>query len=158
MKYRLGKFDLSKGVFEDVHVPDDIYRDFIGGSGLAAALLYPVLSRDLDPYGPDAPLLLSTGPLTGTRGPSVGRFTICGKSPATGLWGESNIGGQAGPELRKAGFDGLWITGQADAPVYLWVCDGSIEVRSADHLWGVTDTYETQSAIKSELAQGLYRA
>jgi aldehyde:ferredoxin oxidoreductase len=153
MKYRLGKFDLSQGTLETVPVPDDFYRDFIGGSGIAAALLYSVVSDELDPFAPEAPILLSTGPLTGTRGPSVGRFTICGKSPATGLWGESNIGGHAGPELRAAGFDGLWITGRADSPVYLWVSDDSIEIRPADHLWGVTDTYETQSAIQSELAQ-----
>jgi aldehyde:ferredoxin oxidoreductase len=153
MKYRLGKFDLSQGTLEEVPVPDNLYRDFIGGSGIGAALLYPILRKDLDPYTSVAPLLLSTGPLTGTRGPSVGRFTLCGKSPSTGLWGESNIGGQAGPELRAAGFDGLWITGRADAPVYLWICDGSVEMRSADYLWGVTDTYETQSAIRSEMAQ-----
>jgi aldehyde:ferredoxin oxidoreductase len=153
MKYRLGRFDLTRGILDSIDVPEDLYRDFIGGSGIAAALLHPNLNEDLDPLEPDAPLILSTGPLTGTKGPSVGRFTICGKSPATGIWGESNIGGYAGPELRAAGFDGLWITGRADTPVYLWVSDDSIEMRSANQLWGVTDTYETQSAIRTELAQ-----
>ena len=153
MSYRLGRIDLTSGSFELEIVPEDLYRAFIGGSGLAAALLYPVLNSDLDPLSPSAPLLLATGPLTGTKGPAVGRFTICGKSPATGLWAESNIGGYAGPELRAAGMDGLWITGKAESPVYLWVVDGSIEIRAADHLWGITDTYETQSAIKVELGQ-----
>ncbi|TFH33304.1 MAG: aldehyde ferredoxin oxidoreductase [Anaerolineales bacterium] len=153
MSYRLGRYDLSNRTLENLHVPDDLWRTFMGGSGIAAALLYPVLTLDMDPLSPEAPLLLATGPLTGTRGPAVGRFTICGKSPATNLWGESNIGGHAGPELRAAGFDGLWITGKSEHPVYLWVTEGSVEIRPASHLWGSTDTYETQSIIRAELGQ-----
>ena len=153
MPYRLGRFDLTHGTFALEDVSDDLYRAFIGGAGLAAALLYPVLTFDLDPLSAAAPLFLATGPLTGTKGPAVGRFTICGKSPATGLWAESNIGGYAGPELRAAGMDGLWITGKAERPIYIWVTEGSIEIRPADHLWGITDTYETQSVIKDELDQ-----
>lgn len=153
MTYRLGRFDLTHATFALEDVSDDLYRAFIGGAGLAAALLYPVLTFDLDPLSAAAPLFLATGPLTGTKGPAVGRFTICGKSPATGLWAESNIGGYAGPELRAAGLDGLWITGKAERPVYLWVNDGSIEIRSAEHLWGLADTFETQAVIKAELDQ-----
>jgi aldehyde:ferredoxin oxidoreductase len=153
MTYRLVKYDLTDNVLEEVKVAEDLYRDFVGGAGLSAVLLYPILTSSLDPLGIEAPLLLATGPLTGTKGPAVGRFTICGKSPATGIWGESNIGGFAGPELRSAGFNGLWITGRATSPVYLWVTEGRIEIRSAGHLWGRTDTYETQDAIKQELGE-----
>jgi aldehyde:ferredoxin oxidoreductase len=92
------------------------------------------------------------GPLSGTAGPTVGRFVICGKGPATGIWAESNIGGFWGPELRFAGYDGLWITGQAKVPVYLWIDEGRIEIRKAAHLWG-KDTYETQSLIKEEVGR-----
>jgi aldehyde:ferredoxin oxidoreductase len=104
----------------------------------------------LDALSADAPLLFMNGPLTGTFGPTVGRFVICGKGAATGLWAESNIGGFWGPELRFAGFDGLWITGKAREPVYLWINEGGLEVRKAAHLWG-KDTYETQTLIKEEL-------
>jgi aldehyde:ferredoxin oxidoreductase len=153
MSYRLAKYDLTQNVLEEVKLADHLYRDFIGGAGLSAVLLYPILTSTLDPLSPEAPLMLATGPLTGTKGPAVGRFTICGKSPATGIWGESNIGGFAGPELRAAGFDGLWITGKAERPVYLWVTKGKIEIRPAQHLWGRSDTYETQVAIKQELGE-----
>ena len=119
---------------------------------MAARLLYSSLTLDLDPFSPEAPLLFLTGPLTGTAGPAVGRFVVCGKSPATGLWAESNCGGFWGPELRFAGFDGLWITGKAEEPVYLWINDGRFEIREAAHLWGL-DTYEIQSKIKEELGQ-----
>ncbi len=151
MRYRLGRFDLTTEAFEIVHVEEAVYRDFVGGAGIAAALLFPTLTQELDPLAPESPLLLATGPLTGTRGPSVGRFVICGKSPATNLWAESNIGGSVGPELRAAGLEGLWITGRAENPVFLSVSERGVRMHNASHLWGVMDTYETQTAVKSEL-------
>jgi aldehyde:ferredoxin oxidoreductase len=106
--------------------------------------------QELDPLSAEAPLLFMNGPLTGTTGPAVGRFVVCARSPATGLWGESNCGGFWGPELRKAGFDGLLLRGRAAEPVYLWINDDNIELRPAGHLWG-KDTYQTQEAIAQEL-------
>ncbi|PIW20999.1 MAG: aldehyde ferredoxin oxidoreductase, partial [Anaerolineae bacterium CG17_big_fil_post_rev_8_21_14_2_50_57_27] len=133
-------------------VPAEWERDYLGGASLAARLLYTSLTRDLDPFSPQSPLLFLTGPLTGSAGPAVGRFVVCGKSPATGLWAESNCGGFWGPELRFCGYDGVWITGRAEGPVYLSVTENRLEVRDAAHLWGL-DTYEIQSKIKDELGQ-----
>jgi aldehyde:ferredoxin oxidoreductase len=130
---------------------------FLGGTSLAAHLLHPLLLPELDPLGEAAPLLLMTGPLTGTVGPAVGRAVLCAKSPATNLWGESNIGGFLGSELRAAGYDGLWITGRAQEPVYLWLHDEKVELRPARHLWGQADTYETQSRIRAETGDRLTR-
>jgi aldehyde:ferredoxin oxidoreductase len=144
--------DLSTGKVGEYRVPIEWERDYLGGASLAARLLYSSLTSDLDLLSPEAPLLFMTGPLTGTAGPSVGRFVVCGKGPATGLWAESNCGGSWGPELRFAGFDGLWITGRAEKPAYLWINNGKCEVRDAAHLWGL-DTYEIQSRIKEELDQ-----
>ena len=146
------KVDLTTGSTEIYSIPKQWERDFLGGASLAARILYDSLTPDLDPLSPTAPLLFLTGPLTGTTGPAVGRFVVCGKSPATGIWAESNCGGFWGPELRFAGFDGLWITGRSDHPVYLWLRDGKLEIRDAVALWG-KDTYETQDAIKQELNQ-----
>ncbi len=157
VSFRLSEVDLSSGTTNPLEVPQDEVRHFLGGSSLAARILYPYLSMDLDPLAPEAPLLLAAGPLTGTAGPAVGRMLICAKSPATRLWGESNIGGFLGFELRAAGFDGVLIKGKALRPCFLWIHDGQLEVRSADHLWGRTDTYETQSAIKGELGDPLTR-
>jgi aldehyde:ferredoxin oxidoreductase len=133
-------------------VPAEWERDYLGGASLAARLLYTSLTRDLDPFSPQSPLLFLTGPLTGSAGPAVGRFVVCGKSPATGLWAESNCGGFWGPELRFAGYDGVWITGKAEKPVYLSVTNNRLETRDAAQLWGL-DTYEIQSRIKGELGQ-----
>ncbi|GAB4461238.1 MAG: aldehyde ferredoxin oxidoreductase family protein [Anaerolineales bacterium] len=144
------KIDLTTGNTEEYVIPQAWERDFLGGASLAARILYEHLTPDLDPLSPEAPLLFLTGPLTGTSGPTTGRFVICGKGPATGLWAESNIGGFWGPELRKAGYDGLWITGKASAPVYLWLDGGRLEVRPAAHLWGM-DTYEAQEKVKEEV-------
>jgi aldehyde:ferredoxin oxidoreductase len=150
------KVNLSNGEFSRFSVPRSWEEQFLGGASLAARLLYDSLTRDLDPLSPPAPLLFLNGPLSGTAGPAAGRFVVCGKSPATGLWGESNCGGFWGAELRMAGFDGLWVEGWAPGPVYLWIQDGHFEIRPAAHLWGL-DTYQTQVAVIGELGAGKVR-
>jgi aldehyde:ferredoxin oxidoreductase len=147
------RVNLTTGRAERFEVSAQDQRAYLGGASLGARLLYPEMHREVDPRSPEAPLLLLTGPLTGTAGPAVGRAAFCGRSPATGLWAESNIGGFLGPELRAAGLDGLWITGQASEPVYLWLKDGEPEVRAAGSLWGRADTYETQERIREAVGE-----
>jgi aldehyde:ferredoxin oxidoreductase len=144
------KIDLCTGKTHDYQIPSEWERAYLGGSSLAARILYEGLTADLDPFSPEAPLLFLNGPLSGTAGPTTGRFVVCGKSPATGLWAESNCGGFWGPELRFCGYDGLWVSGRADRPVYLWLDDGRLEIRDAAFIWG-QDTYESQASIKSDL-------
>ena len=148
---RLLNVDLSKETWAAETLPAGLIDDFIGGSSLGARLLWDYANRNVDPLAPDNPLVLATGPLTGTNGPTTGRSTFCGRSPRTGLWGESNIGGFVGSELRYAGFDILLVTGRASRPVYLWINNGQVEVREAASLWGQANTYETQRLIRSEL-------
>ncbi len=156
MMQEILKIDLSSGVISSNPIPAEWQQDYLGGASLAARLLYDHLSVQLHPLDALAPLLFLNGPLSGTSGPAVGRFVVCGRSPATGLWGESNCGGFWGPELRQAGFDGLWIEGRASQPVYLWIQDGKVEIRDATHLWGM-DTYQAQSTIEAELQAGKVR-
>jgi len=148
---RLLRIDLTTSAVETGQVPEEYIREYIGGSGLGVRLLWDALHPDLDPLDPAAPLLWVNGPLTGTGGPTTGRFTLCGRSPQTGLWGEANFGGFVGPELRFAGVDVLWVAGRAAQPVYLWIHDGEAEIRPAGHLWGQADVYETQRRIRAEL-------
>ena len=150
------KIDLATGSAEKFHIPEKWEKEFLGGASLGARLLYDSLTPDLDALSPQAPLLFINGPLSGTAGPTTGRFVICGKGPATGLWAESHIGGFWGPELRFAGYDGLWITGRAEEPVYLWINEGRLEVRKGAYLWG-KDTYETQTLIKDEVGRNKAR-
>lgn len=150
---RILKIDLRTGTSSRMDVSLQDQRAFLGAASLGAYLLYPGLSPEADPLDDDAPIALLTGPLTGTAGPAVGRAAFCARSPATGLWGESNIGGFLGPELRAAGYDGLWITGRSPEPVYLWLHDGTLEIRPATDLWGHADTYETQELIRAQVGE-----
>ncbi len=144
------RLNLSTGQFDEYIVPRQLEEDYLGGASLGARLLYEELLPELDPLSAQASILFLNGPLSGTSGPAVGRFVVCAKSPATGLWGESNCGGFWGPELRMAGYYGLWITGKAELPVYISIIDGKVEIHPAGHIWGM-DTYSTQTAVKAEL-------
>ena len=144
------KVNLTSGETTDYIIPIEWERDYLGGASLAARLLFTDLTQSLDPLAPESPLLFLNGPLSGTSGPTVGRFVVCGKSPATRLWAESNCGGFWGTELRFCGYDGIWITGKAEKPIYLWINEGRLEIREAAAVWG-KDTYESQSIIKGEI-------
>ena len=107
---RILHVDLSAGSVREESVDRSLARATLGGSGLAAALIdrHPV--PEIDPLGPENPLVWMTGPLVGTPMPSAGRLSLCALSPLTGIWGEANTGGFLGPELRFAGFDGIvWM-------------------------------------------------
>ncbi|MBI4859688.1 MAG: aldehyde ferredoxin oxidoreductase family protein [Candidatus Riflebacteria bacterium] len=115
---------------------------FVGGCGVAAGLFADhVAAGRFGPTDPANPLIVMTGPLCGTSLPAVARFTVSSRSPLTGLWGESNVGGYFGAELKFAGLDGIVIVGRAAAPAYLFVHDGGAELEPAGDLWG-KDAYE----------------
>lgn len=141
--------NLSTQKIEVLNIPREWEEEFLGGSSLASRILYNKLRPEVQPLAPESPILFLTGPLTGTKGPSVGRFTICGRSPLTQLWAESNCGGFWGSELRKTGFDGILLMGKSDKPVYLILDNGRLSFHSAAHLWGL-DTYATQQKIREE--------
>ena len=142
--------DLTSKTISVEGIDPDLSRAYIGGSGLAARLLFDYIHPDIDPLGPGNPLLFLTGPLVGTNMPSAGRCSVSAKSPLTGLWGESNTGGFIGPELRFAGYDGLFITGRSDHPCWISIMEGEAIIHSADDLWG-QDTYQTQESIRKIL-------
>ncbi|BCV24173.1 aldehyde ferredoxin oxidoreductase [Gelria sp. Kuro-4] len=124
-------------------------RRFVGGSGLAAKYLFEETGAGTDPLGPDNLLIFMTGPFTGTIVPNSGRHAVVARSPLTGIWGEGDVGGTWGVMLKRAGYDGILIKGRADDPVYLWVNENGVEIRSARHLWG-KDTFETAELLKAE--------
>lgn len=144
---KIAYIDLSTGEIRTGHIPEKIRRMYLGGRGIAAYLLYNHVPERCDPLGPDNVFIVSAGLIGGTLAPSSGRCDLAAKSPLTGLFGNSNMGGFFAPELRFASFDHLVIKGKAETPVYLWVHDGEIEIRDASHLWG-KDTRETPSIIR----------
>ena len=147
---RLLRVDLTERRVWDEPLDEEWARQFVGGSGLAARILYEMVDGNTDPLGPENPLILMTGPLVGTSMPSAGRLSVCALSPLTDIWGESNTGGFVGPELRFAGYDGVVITGRADRPVWLSIVEGKAELHDAADLWGL-DAYETQERVRAAL-------
>lgn len=103
------KVNLSTGKTEQYNPPGEWVRQYLGGASLAARLLYETLLPSLAPLSAQAPLLFLTGPLTGTAGPAVGRFVVCGRSPATGLWGEFELRGVLGTGAAQSRF--RWAVG-----------------------------------------------
>ena len=142
--------DLTTQKISRFDIPQEWEKAYLGGASLAARILYDHLTPELDPLSPQAPLLFLNGPLSGTAGPAVGRYVVCGRSPATRLWGESNCGGFWGVELRKTGFDGLLIVGNASESIYLLINDGEVSFEPAQHLAGL-DTYQTRDSILDEI-------
>ena len=141
--------DLTSGSIKEESLPEKTYRDFIGGQGLGARILYERMKPKVDPLGPDNMLGFLVGPLTGT-GIHGARFQVVTKSPLTGGWGDSNSGGSFAVELKAAGYDGVFFSGISPKPVYLFLHDGKAELKDASHLWG-KDTVETEESIRDEL-------
>jgi aldehyde:ferredoxin oxidoreductase len=129
--------DLSKGAISEEAVDPQLCRDYIGGYGLGARLLYDRIPKDADPLGPQNVLGLLTGPLTGTPAIIGSRFVAVAKSPKTGGWGDANCGGHFGPHLKFAGFDGVFFSGISAKPVYLFIDEGKAQLLDAADLWGL---------------------
>jgi aldehyde:ferredoxin oxidoreductase len=143
------KVDLSSGDISDAPLDPKVAREFIGGAGYACRTLYDMVDSETDPLGPENPLMLMTGPFSGTWVPTGSKMSFCAKSPQTNLWAHSTVGGHLGADLKFAGYDGVIITGQSDKPVYLLIHDSVIEIRDAEHLWG-KDTAETWDMLIEE--------
>jgi len=143
--------DLSTGSIEAQNLPDELYRQYLGGYGLATRLLYERIPIGADPLGPDNILAFMPGLLTGSHAPFSGRFMVAGKSPLTGGWGDANAGGKFGPALHGAGYDAVLVRGTASKPVYLYMDSERVELRDATVLWGL-DTVATERAIEAATA------
>nr|MDO8082778.1 aldehyde ferredoxin oxidoreductase family protein [Candidatus Freyarchaeota archaeon] len=144
------RVDLSKGKITTEELKEETQKKYLGGSGLAARILYDELKPGIDPLGPKNKLVFATGPLTGTKAPSSGRHLVAAKSPLTGAWGEATSGGFWGAELKFAGFDAIVVEGKSEAPVYLWINDGEAVLKDASSIWGKS-VYQTEDIIRESL-------
>ncbi len=129
---------------------EDFYRTYLGGWGIIAHELLKRVPKGADPLGPENRIVFATGVQTGSAVASSGRHAVGAKSPLTGGFGEADVGGFWGTELKRAGLDAVVITGASSQPVYLWIRDGEIEIRDASRLWG-KETAEVQALIREEL-------
>jgi len=110
-------------------------QEFFRARGLGTKILYDEVDPKVDALSPKNKLIFAPGPLTGTFGPSVGRYNVVTKGPLTGAIAASNSGGSFGPEMKFAGYDMLIVEGKAKKPVYLWINDGQVEIRDAGKIW-----------------------
>jgi aldehyde:ferredoxin oxidoreductase len=144
---RMLEVDLSSGE-PRTYAPDpDDMKIYVGGSALAARLFYEEKGYKADPLSPENPLFVMTGPMVGTNFPGTSRFVVCARSPLTGIWGESTSGGTFGAELKKAGFDGIFLKGRAEQPSYVFIEDDRVSVLEAGSLWG-SDTYDAVDYLR----------
>ncbi|MCW4026765.1 MAG: aldehyde ferredoxin oxidoreductase family protein, partial [Candidatus Bathyarchaeota archaeon] len=148
---RILRIDLSTGKTRINTLTEEVAKKYIGGIGLGMHLLLENSKPGTDPFSPDNPLVLATGPLSGTMAPTGGNgHAFVSKSPATNGLGEAKSHGFFGSELKRAGYDAVIFEQRAEKPVYVWIDDDNIQLMDAKHLWGKSPQ-ETEDAIREDL-------
>jgi aldehyde:ferredoxin oxidoreductase len=145
------RVNLTTGKVSTEPLSEKLAKDYIGGIGLGIKLLMDNSKPGTDAFDPDNPLIYMTGPLTGTLGPTGGNsYAVVSKSPATGCVANAEAHGFFGPDLKRAGYDAVIITGKADKLSYLWIDDDKVQLMNAEHMKGKSP-YETDMQIREEL-------
>lgn len=145
---RILHVDLTQGTHTVERLEEPVFRKFIGGAGIGAKILWERLKPGADPLGPDNILGFTTGLLTDTGTLFTGRFTVVGKSPLSGGWGDSNCGGYFSPALKRCGVDAVFFHGASPRPVYAVLTADTVELREASELWGL-DAVAAEQRLKS---------
>ena len=146
-----GKFlrvNLSKNKAVAEEYEANIAKNFLGGRGFAAKILWDELKTRIDPLSPENRLIFATGPLTGFALPSSGKLVVAAKSPLTGGYGDGNIGTHAAVQMRKAGYDAVIVEDRAKKPIILLIQDESGEFLDAKDLWGL-GSFETERNLRN---------
>ncbi len=141
--------DLTSGTIHEKKLDSELAEKFIGGKGLGAKILYDELKAGTDPLGPENIILFMTGPLTGTSVVTSGRWCVVTKSPHTGIYLDSQIGGKFGHRLKKAGYDCILVRGKAADPCYLYVSSDGSTLISAKEVWG-RGTFDTEEILQGK--------
>ncbi len=142
--------DLSKGTIDKKTVSDDFCLTYVGGRGFGVKIIWDHLPNFTDPLHPENPVVIAPGPLSGLYLPAAGKTSFVAISPATGIYGDSNMGGFFGVELRQAGYDALIITGKAPELSYLWIDDEDVAVVPKKDLKG-KGCLEVEGMLKKEV-------
>ncbi|MBN2152872.1 MAG: hypothetical protein JW839_15580 [Candidatus Lokiarchaeota archaeon] len=137
----------SKKLVEE-ELAEEVYKDWIGGYGLGVYYAYKAIAPGSDPLGPENVLGFVPGLFTGSAAPITGRCSVVGKSPKTGGWNDSNVGGFLGMAIKRAGYDAVFVKGASKTPAYVHLGDDKKEILDAGDLWGL-DTEETERTLKA---------
>jgi aldehyde:ferredoxin oxidoreductase len=141
--------NLSDETFKEEQLSEKVYKQYLGGYGLATKLIYQNMLVNTDPLSKESIFGFFPGLLTGTVAPLTGRFMVAGKSPLTETWGDSNCGGYFGPEIKRCGYDAFLIKGIAKNPKYIAIKDDKKQILDASDLWGL-DVVQTEEKLKSK--------
>ncbi len=144
--------NLTNGTIEKTELDPESARDYLGGRGFAAKILYSTLEQGADPLGPGNKLIVAAGPLSGLLVPGAGKTTFAAKSPATGGYADSSVGGLLSAEMKYAGCDLIIFEGISPEPVYLFIDDDVVELRDAKEYWG-QGCITVETALKKELGE-----
>lgn len=144
------RVDLSRGTSEKHNTDPAMAKDFLGGRGFVAKILYDEVPVGTGAFDPENRFIISPGPLSGLFLPGSGKVEFGCKSPASGGYGDSNMGGHMAPEIKYAGYDAIIITGAAPKPSYLLIDDDKVEIRDASKYWG-HGAIETETMMKADL-------
>ena len=143
--------DLTTGKTHVEPLNEDYAKKYIGGIGLGIRLWLDYSKAGVDPFSPENPLILTTGPISGSVWPTGGNgHAFVSKSPQSYGVGEAKAHGSFGTEMKRAGYDAVIFKGKAEKPVYVWIDDDSIQILDASHLMGKSPA-ETEDAIREEL-------
>jgi aldehyde:ferredoxin oxidoreductase len=146
---KLLEVDLSSNKTKAVETDLDIAKNFIGGKGYGAKLIWDRVPENVRPLDPENLLIFMLGPLTGTLAQSSARFAVVTKSPLTGIFTDGHVGGFWGPKLKFSGYDGIIISGKSENPVYLHITEDKCEIKDAKDLWGKT-IFEVDDILKKK--------
>src|SRR5689334_19296252 len=125
-------------------------RAWLGGTGLGARILYDEVPAGVEWDDPENRLIIAAGPLAGTKVHGAGTYSAVTRGPMTNLLGATQANGFFGAYLKQNGYDAIILQGRASRWLYLFIADGVLELRSADHLLG-KDTWDTEGALLQEL-------
>jgi aldehyde:ferredoxin oxidoreductase len=136
--------DLATGAVQTLPLDMAIARQFLGGRGLGARLLWDRVGPGVDPLSPENVLIFATGPLTASGAQTSNRFTVSTKSPLTGTVLDANSGGWWGMQFKRTGYDALIVRGRASSPVMIQITPDGVQILDASQLWGMTVFQVTQ--------------
>ena len=146
------RVNLSTRATSVENLKEDEVKILLGGRGIAAKYYYDEIGPGVDELGPDNKIFFMTGPLTGTPLVSTTKFQLATKSPETRMYLCSNCGGDFGPQLKQAGFDGLIIEGKAAELTWLSLKDGALEFHDARPWKGYTSV-KTLGALREAFGE-----
>ncbi len=145
------RIDLSAGTSTVEPLNMEWAEKYIGGKGLLLRYLWDEVPPKVDPWAPESPVILMTGPFAGTSVSTASRLVVGCKSPATGILNDSYVGGSFAPEMKFAGYDAIIITGESPVPVVVTIKDDVVEFVPAEpKYWGLT-TSEIEEALRQDV-------